>query len=55
MPATRVFGMTIIAISWIMILVGYFNDSDLKKQGYTGLFFGCIILLGSYLTSFLRG
>ncbi len=55
MPMTRVFGMTVIAISWVMILVGYFNNSDLKKQGYTALFFGCIILLGSYLSPFLKG
>ena len=54
MPMIRVFGMIVIVISWIMILVGFFNGSDLKKQGYTALFFGCIIFLGSYLSSYLR-
>lgn len=51
----RIFGMIVIAISWVMVLIGFFQSSDLQKQGYKIFFVGLIIFIGSYLSSYLRG
>lgn len=49
MPMTRVFGMAVIAISWVMVLIGFFKNSQLQKQGYFMFFIGLVIFVGSYL------
>ena len=49
MPMTRVFGMAVIAISWVMVLIGFFKNSGLQKQGYMAFFIGLLIFIGSYL------
>ncbi len=54
MPMTRVFGMAVIAISWVMVLVGFFKHSDLQKQGYWIFFIGLLIFIGSYLSELTK-
>lgn len=54
MPMTRVFGMAVIAISWVMVLVGFFKNSDLQKQGYMVFFIGLLIFIGSYLPELIK-
>ena len=49
MPMIRVFGMAVIAISWVMVLIGFFKNSQLQKQGYFMFFIGLVIFVGSYL------
>lgn len=54
MPMTRVFGMAVIAISWGMVLVGFFKNSELQKQGYWIFFIGLLIFIGSYLHELIK-
>lgn len=53
-PMIRVFGMTVIAISWAMVLIGFFKNSDLQKQGYFVFFVGLLIFIGSYISELTK-
>lgn len=50
----RIFGMVVIAVSWAMVLVGFFKNSDLQKQGCFVFLIGLLIFIGSYISELIK-